>query len=235
MRAGWELSAIDHLSRIVSRGEADVKRFRRGCHTRLVSGFDGENYQARFDDLAARGVDVHGEATLVRQLLAAGAAARAGIGEVLDAGCGTGRVAIELARHGVVTVGVDADASMIAEARRRAPTLEWRHGDLVGLDLGRHFDVVVLAGNVPLFTPPGTEHALVTACAAHVAPGGALVAGFQLERGYELGAFDASCAEAGLRITDRWGTWDRAPHGPGDDYAVSVATAPAIAGAADSA
>ena len=34
------------------------------------------------------------------------------------------------------------------------------------LALERTFDVVVLAGNVPLFTPPGTQHALITACAA---------------------------------------------------------------------
>jgi hypothetical protein len=140
-------------------------------------------------------------------------------------------VAIELARHGVVTMGVDADGSMIAEARRRAPALEWRHADLVGLDLDRQFDVVVLAGNVPLFTPPGTQHGLVTACAAHVAPGGALVAGFQLGRGYELGEFDTSCAEAGLHITDRWSTWDRAPFAPGGDYAVSVAAVSATTSA----
>ena len=49
---------------------------------------------------------------------------------VLDAGCGTGRVAIELARHGVDVVGVDVDASMIGEARRRAPELEWVEADL---------------------------------------------------------------------------------------------------------
>ncbi len=214
---------------IETRAAAGVKRFGPECQTRLVSSFDGRDYQARFDALAARGVDVHGEASLVRFLLDTRAGTRRGTsGSVLDAGCGTGRVAIELARHGVETVGVDADASMIAEARRRAPELEWRHADLVGLDLDRRFDLVVLAGNVPLFTPPGTQHALITACAAHVAPGGALVAGFQLGRGYELSAFDASCADAGLRITDRWSTWDRAPFAAGDDYAVSVAADSAV-------
>jgi SAM-dependent methyltransferase len=179
-------------------------------------------YDRRWDDLAATGADVHGEADLVAELLGEPA------GPVLDAGCGTGRVAIELAGHGITTVGVDADPSMIAEARRRAPALEWRRADLVGLDLDRRFDVVVLAGNVPLFTPPGTQHALVTACAAHVAPGGALVAGFQLGRGYELSAFDSSCVEAGLCVTERWSTWDRAPFSPGGDYAVSVAAVSAI-------
>ncbi|MEQ1788221.1 MAG: SAM-dependent methyltransferase, partial [Acidimicrobiales bacterium] len=54
-------------------------------------GWDGDDYQARFDRLAAAGDDVHGEATFVRAY-----APRS----VLDAGCGTGRVAIELARGG---------------------------------------------------------------------------------------------------------------------------------------
>ena len=35
-----------------------------------------------------------------------------------------------LSRHGVDVVGVDVDASMIGEARRRAPELEWVEADL---------------------------------------------------------------------------------------------------------
>src|SRR5271163_1689841 len=109
-----------------------------------VADFDGEAYQTRFDRLAAQGVDVHGEASLVLSFEPT---------SVLDAGCGTGRVAGELARRGVEVVGVDVSASMIAEARRRAPDQLWLEDDLSTLDLGRHFDVVVMAGNVPLFCP----------------------------------------------------------------------------------
>ena len=43
-----------------------------------------------------------------------------------------------------------------------------------------------MAGNVPLFTPPGTQAALVAGVARHVAPGGLLVAGFSLDRGYGI-------------------------------------------------
>jgi 2-polyprenyl-3-methyl-5-hydroxy-6-metoxy-1,4-benzoquinol methylase len=179
--------------------------------------FDGHDYQARFDALAARGVDVHGEATFVRTL---------GPRSVLDAGCGTGRVAIELARHGIEVVAVDVDASMITEARRRAPELAWQQADLVDLALGRRFDVVVLAGNVPLFTGPGTQDALVAACALHVAPGGALVAGFQTDQHYALAAYDAACAASGLRLDERWGTWEHQPYVEGAGYAVSVHHAP---------
>ena len=177
--------------------------------------WDGEEYQARFDALAARGVDVHGEVAFICSLEPRPVT-------VLDAGCGSGRVAIELARRGITVVGVDVDPSMLATARRADPAIEWIEHDLTTLDLGRTFAAVVMAGNVPIFTPEGTHAALVAGCARHVAPAGVLVAGFQLGRGYSLGEYDAHCAAAGLTLAERYATWDRAPFGPGGDYAVSV-------------
>jgi SAM-dependent methyltransferase len=174
---------------------------------------DGDSYQHRFDALAASGTDVHGEADFVAAL-----APRS----VLDAGCGTGRVAIELARRGIEVVGVDVNASMLDTARRRAPELVWIESDLAALDLGRVFDVVLLAGNVPLFTAPGTHAALVAGCARHVAPGAALVAGFQLDRGYGLDDYDDHCASTGLVVAERHATWDGEPFVAGGGYAVSV-------------
>lgn len=176
------------------------------------TSWDGGSYQERFDALARSGVDVHGEASFVRHYEPA---------TVLDAGCGTGRVAIELARHGIEVVGVDVDRSMLATAGERAPHIDWVEADLTALDLGRTFDVVVMAGNVPLFTPPGTEAALVAGVGRHVAPGGVLVAGFSLDRGYTAGDYDAHAAAAGLVLAERWATWDREPF-EGGDYAVSV-------------
>lgn len=123
-------------------------------------------------------------------------------------------------------VGVDVDASMLAEAQRRAPDLTWARADLCALDLGRTFDVVLLAGNVPLFTPPGTQDALLEACCRHVTPGGVLIAGFQLGRGYTLAAFDAVVDRVGARLADRWSTWDRERFAPDGDYAVSVVRVP---------
>lgn len=180
--------------------------------------WEGDSYQARFDALAAKGEDVHGEAVFVAALEP---------GSVLDAGCGTGRVAIELARRGIEVVGVDADASMLANARKCAPALTWVEHDLASLDLARTFSVVVMAGNVPLFTPPGTEAALVSGCAAHVEPGGALVAGFQLGRGYELADYDAHCAAVGLELEGRWSTWSAEPFAQSSEYAVSLHRRPA--------
>jgi SAM-dependent methyltransferase len=175
--------------------------------------WDGDRYQQRFDDLARSGVDVHGEVEFVM---------RFGPATLLDAGCGTGRVARELARRGVDVTGVDADASMIATARRLSPTLEWVVADLTGLELSRRFDLVVMAGNVPLFTPPGTEAGLVESCARHLAAGGRLVAGFQLDREYDLVRYDHDCLRAGLILEGRWGAWSGEPWVEGGAYAVSV-------------
>lgn len=176
-------------------------------------GWEGADYQARFDALAAEGRDVHGEASFVLAF---------GPNSVLDAGCGTGRVAIELARRGVNVVGVDVDASMLATARHRGPEVDWFEGDMTSIDLGQTFGVVVMAGNVVLFTAPGTNRSLVEACARHLAEGGSLVAGFQLSRGYEVSDYDGDCAAAGLVLAERWATWDREPFADDSDYAVSV-------------
>ncbi len=46
-------------------------------------------------------------------------ATRAG-GRVLEIGCGNGRILLELQRHGVDAVGVDASAGMLKELRRKA-------------------------------------------------------------------------------------------------------------------
>lgn len=174
--------------------------------------WNGDAYQARFDQLAAQGGDIHGEADLVRTFHP---------DTVLDAGCGTGRVAIELARHGIAATGADVDPSMLATARRLAPHLTWHQQDLADLDLGRTFDLVIMAGNVPLFTPPGTQPALVAGAARHITPGGHLLAGFSLDRGYTLADYDTHCTAAGLTLESRYATWARAPY-QGGDYAVSV-------------
>ncbi len=109
-----------------------------------------------------------------------------------------------------------------ARPRRARAELTWIASDLAELDLARTFDVVVMAGNVPLFTPPGSEAALVAGVARHVAPAGVLVAGFSVDRRYPLADYDEHAAAAGLTLAERFATWDRAPFEPGCDYAVSV-------------
>jgi SAM-dependent methyltransferase len=189
----------------------------------------GDDYDERWRRLAASGENVHGEADLVDGLLCGllgGPAGPADGAAVLDAGCGTGRVAIELARRGYDTVGVDLDRAMLDAARAKAPDLGWVEADLDGLDLGpgrRSFAAVVAAGNVMIFVAPGSEARVVASLARHLAPGGLLIAGFQLGPGrLDLAHYDAAASAAGLTLVDRWSTWDRAAFVPGGDYAVSV-------------
>ena len=176
----------------------------------------GDDYDQRWRDLAASGESVHGEADLVCSLVSSGS--------VLDAGCGTGRVAIELADRGYDVAGVDLDPGMLDTARAKAPHLSWTLADLLDVDLGRRFDLIALPGNVMIFLTPGTEADVVVNLARHLEPSGLLVAGFQLGADrYGLDAYDAHAAVAGLELVDRWSTWDREPFDSTDaSYAVSV-------------
>ncbi len=186
-------------------------------------GSRGDRYDRRFTEAAAAGVDVHGEASFVQSL---------GVRSVLDGGCGTGRVGIELRRRGLDVVGVDIDPDMLAVAQRKAPETEWLLDDLAtveiqepdgsGLQL-RRFDCVVLAGNLMIFLEPGTERAVVGNMARHLRPGGLLVAGFQLMAGgLDLPRYDRLARTAGLRLLERYATWDRQPWSDEGSYAVSV-------------
>ena len=66
---------------------------------------------------------------------------------ILDAGCGTGALAIEAARRGADVVAIDIAGSLVSVAAERTPdglkgTLEYRVGDMLDPSLGR-FDHVV--------------------------------------------------------------------------------------------
>ncbi len=178
----------------------------------------GDEYDAIYETRAAAGEDVHGEANFVQRL---------GARSVLDAGCGTGRVGRELGRRGLDVSGVDLDDVMLQTARVKAPDIAWMLADLATVDLGRRFEAIVMAGNVMIFLTPGSEATVVANMAKHLDTGGYLVAGFQLMLGrLSLEQYDAMAAEAGLRLTERWATWDCGVRQPGGDYAVSVHRAP---------
>jgi SAM-dependent methyltransferase len=138
-------------------------------------------------------------------------------------------VAIRLAELGYDVAGVDISPTMLAEAHRTAPDLTWIEADLASLDLGRTFDIVVAAGNVIPLVASGTEAAVVAALARHVGPDGVLVAGFGLDVAHlpldhvsiDLATYDDLCARSGLRLIERFGTWDGEPFTEAG-YAVSV-------------
>ena len=64
---------------------------------------------------------------------------------LLDAGCGTGALAVEAARRGAAVVAIDLAASLVEVARERSPAglaIDWRVGDMRDPALGM-FDHVV--------------------------------------------------------------------------------------------
>lgn len=191
-----------------------------------ATGARGEDYDAKFQALQRRGRAVHGEADFVASF---------GVGSVLDAGCGTGRVAIELARRGFAVSGVDREPDMLQVARAKAPHLDWYLADLSSVTVRvpdpegplRLFEAIVMAGNVMIFLDPGTEPRVVANLARHLQPAGLLIAGFQLQQGLDLQAYDGFAAQSGLQLKERWATWDRQPWYEQCGYAVSVHQRPA--------
>jgi len=193
-----------------------------------VGSASGDAYERRLDDLARSGRSMHGEADFVTSLVQ-------GEGRVLDAGCGTGRVGIELGRRGLEVVGVDADDSMLAVARHQDPDGGWILADLARLEqadprLGGAFDLVLLAGNVVPLLAVGTEGEVVSRLAGCLRPGAWLVAGFGLDVGHlplsevpvSLAEYDDWCRQAGLLAHERFATWDREPFVEPAGYVVRV-------------
>ena len=186
------------------------------------TGLSSNAYDAKFAALERSGQDVHGEANFVASLR---------VSSILDAGCGTGRVAIELSQRGFEVVGVDRDADLLHTARAKAPHLPWYLEDLATVELTisgapgqrRLFDAIIMAGNVMIFLDPESEGAVVNNMARHLAPGGVLVAGFQLQPGgFGLDQYDSLATRAGLELATRWATWGRQAWYHSSNYAVSV-------------
>jgi SAM-dependent methyltransferase len=100
-----------------------------------------DSYAPQYMDEVFTGESVREAAFLVDVLgLPAGAA-------VLDIGCGTGRHAVELARHGFTVTGLDISTGMLAEARAAAASagveVELVEADATTFDLGRSFAAAV--------------------------------------------------------------------------------------------
>lgn len=104
-----------------------------------------------------------------------------GVRTVADIGCGTGELAVRLARRGFDVVGVDpAEASLdLARAKSGADRVRWVEGDATVLAdsvPGPWADLAVMTGNVAqVFVTDADWQRTLEAAAAVVRPGGRLV------------------------------------------------------------
>lgn len=98
--------------------------------------------------------------------------------DVLELGCGTGRIAVPLAAAGSRVTGVDISPAMLAAAHERAEGLPLRlvEGDMRTLDLGERFGAVfVPLGGLQHMTTAAEVAAALAVVARHLAPGGQAV------------------------------------------------------------
>ena len=101
-------------------------------------------------------------------------------GSVLELGSGTGRKLIPIASDGHPCVGLELSADMLAEAQRKADgrglELDWVQGDMREFDLGRTFDLVIIAANSLLHLHGASDLVdCFRSVRRHLAPGGRLV------------------------------------------------------------
>lgn len=100
-------------------------------------------------------------------------------GPILDVGAGTGRVTLDLARRGHEVIGLDADAELVDELRRRGAGLPVTavHADARAFDLGRTVALVIVPmQTLQLLGGAQGRARFLRVAARHLPPGGRLVA-----------------------------------------------------------
>lgn len=107
--------------------------------------------------------------------------AAAASGPILDLGCGTGRVALHLARLGHEVCAVDVDRDLVKELETRASAEGLRVdavcADLTTMELGREFDLAIAAMQiVQMLGDERARGAVLGRVAAHLHPDGRLAA-----------------------------------------------------------
>ncbi len=96
-------------------------------------------------------------------------------GPVLDLACGTGWLAIPLARMGFAVTGVDIAPAMLARARKKAADLpvRWLEADCRRLDLGTNFALATMTGYAfQSFLTDEDQNGLIASVHRHLQPGG---------------------------------------------------------------
>ena len=163
-----------------------------------------EEYAQRFIGGYESGEDLYGEARFVDAMARRGS-------RILDAGCGTGRLAGRLTKNGHTAIGVDRSSRLLEVARKYFPDTTYVEADLLTIgsnELGAaKFDIVAAAGNVVPCLAPDTEREVLANLVSLLVPDGRLVLGFKTDREYSLAQLDEDTAALGIEEVARFSDW----------------------------
>lgn len=134
-------------------------------------------------------------------------------GPVLDIACGTGWLAIPLARAGLAVTGVDIVPAMLARAQEKSEGLpiRWLEADCRTLDLGERFALATMTGHAfQSFVTAADQASLIASVHRHLEPGG-------------LFAFDTrNKRPADIEVDGSEGFWHSFKDAEGRDVDVSL-------------
>ena len=135
--------------------------------------------------------------------------ASGGSGPILELGCGSGRIAVALARDGHTVVGLDRSRAMLARAAERAAAagvhLELVQGDLRAFALGRRFGLVIAPFNTFLMVPPADRGACLSHIRRHLAPEGLVALDVFQPDPERIVGFDGGVVDEGSAVDPRNG------------------------------
>ena len=107
--------------------------------------------------------------------------------KILDVGCGTGHLTVQIAEAGAQVLGIDRSAEMIRQAKEKYPTLRFEVVDATQINVRETYDAVFSNATLHWIKEP---ERVITGIAKALRPGGRFVAEFG-GKGNTAGFLDA--------------------------------------------
>lgn len=127
--------------------------------------------------------------------------------KILDLGSGTGHLSYKITAKGAIVTGIDNSPTMVEQANRNYPNLEFIVGDAANLDLKQQFDAVF--SNAALHWIKEEKEAVIAGIYRVLKPGGRFVAEFGGKGNVKeiIGGIDEALDAAGLGSNKQFHPW----------------------------